>query len=196
MNLTRAERIAKELLAEHVNRGGTADGRPWAFAWDNAKRRLGCCHYRDRKITLSRHLIAANDEGQMRDTMLHEIAHVLAPGDGHGARWKAACVRVGARPNRYARAEEVVMPPAPIELVCPECDARLPRYKRPRRSLVCRPCWEKHTRGQGPRPARFEVVDRRTVAPKVAPVPEVAAPVEVGRSPLPRGATQTGLFGA
>ncbi len=32
--------------------------------------------------------------------LLHEIAHALTPRDGHGPKWRAMCVRVGARPTR------------------------------------------------------------------------------------------------
>ena len=43
---------------------------------------------------------------QVRDTILHEIAHALVgPGHGHDAVWKRKCREVGARPERCGQAD-------------------------------------------------------------------------------------------
>lgn len=43
----------------------------------------------------------------VRDTLLHEVAHVIAGHSaGHGPAWKAACVEVGANPVRCATLTE------------------------------------------------------------------------------------------
>jgi hypothetical protein len=40
---------------------------------------------------------------EIRDTLLHEIAHAIAGHKaGHGAEWKAVCRRIGAKPNPKA----------------------------------------------------------------------------------------------
>lgn len=72
----------------------------WSFRFDHARRRFGSCRYRERVITLSRPLVLLNGVDEVRDTILHEIAHALTPGDGHGGKWKSACRRIGARPVR------------------------------------------------------------------------------------------------
>src|SRR5262245_51513217 len=75
----------------------------WSFAYNRRKRRLGLCYYPRKRLELSVHLVARNGDAEVRDTILHEIAHALTgPGHGHDAAWKAACVRVGARPERLA----------------------------------------------------------------------------------------------
>lgn len=153
MERTAAKRIAMSLMEQHGLRG-------WRFAFDRAKQRLGQCRYTTRTISLSGPLTDLNDEATMRDTILHEIAHALTPGDGHGRAWQAACVSIGAKPQRCAVASEVTLPEAPYVLVCPHCGSETPRQRRPRRGYVCRPCWEKHTRGQGPRPERLRVEKR------------------------------------
>ena len=57
-------------------------------------------------------------EDQLRDTFLHELAHIAAgPGKGHGPEWKEWCLRLGARPERLhkmGRADGDSM-------VCAEC---------------------------------------------------------------------------
>lgn len=147
---------AARLLAHDLLRAHRLDG--WRFRFDHAKRRLGCCHYGRRTISLSLPLVRLNDEAVVRDTLLHEIAHALTPGAGHGPAWRRQAAALGAVPRRCADADEVALPPAPFALVCDGCGARLPRYRRPRRALVCRSCWDRHARGAGPRPAALRVV--------------------------------------
>lgn len=90
----------------------------WAFAFDNAKRRCGNCNFGKRKITLSRHYVAMNEEWEIRDTILHEIAHAIAGFKaGHGPEWRKVARRIGATPQRCADAS-VEMPKAPWKIVC------------------------------------------------------------------------------
>ncbi|MEJ2288248.1 MAG: SprT-like domain-containing protein [Deinococcales bacterium] len=133
MTLDQARALATTLMAEHGLTG-------WSFAFDRARRRLGSCQPARRRITLSAPLTRLNDVEVVRDTVLHEIAHALTPGDGHGARWRAACRRLGARPQRLAAAGDVVLPPAPHVLVCDRCGHRYPRYRRTRLHYACGRC--------------------------------------------------------
>src|SRR5215207_599997 len=96
----------------------------WRFRFDNARRRFGSCRSREKVITLSRPLTLLNGEEQVRDTILHEIAHALTPDDGHGPQWRAKCREVGARPERCYGEAEVVAPPrraAPYRYGCRPC---------------------------------------------------------------------------
>jgi len=83
----------------------------WKFKWDRATRRFGCCHHQRKIISLSLPLTRLNPETQVRDTLLHEIAHALTPGQGHNRHWKKKCVEVGAQPSRCFMPEEVILPP-------------------------------------------------------------------------------------
>lgn len=94
MDLEQARRKARVLMDEH----GLED---WAFAFDRATKRAGCCHYSKRTITLSRSITRLNDWSEVGDTVRHEIAHALVgPGVGHRRAWKAMAVKVGATPQR------------------------------------------------------------------------------------------------
>lgn len=128
-----ARELARRLMAEH----GVGD---WDFAFDRARRRLGSCHPGRRRITLSGPLTDLNDEATVRDTLLHEIAHALTPGAGHGPAWRAACRRLGARPERCVPPSQVHLPPAPWALVCDRCGAQYLRYRRHRATFLCRHC--------------------------------------------------------
>jgi hypothetical protein len=72
MNLIKTEKLANELLKKHglINKG-------WRFEFDNAPRRFGCCKYRSKRITLSKKLTELNDEENVLDTILHEMAHLI-----------------------------------------------------------------------------------------------------------------------
>ena len=136
MNLYAARNLAIALMKQH----GLAD---WTFHFDHARRRFGSCRSRQKLITLSKPLAFLNDEEQVRDTILHEIAHALTPGDGHGEMWKRICRQIGADPRRCYTDEQVVSPPrrsAPYEIGCAFCGWWHDRHRRTRRKLVCRAC--------------------------------------------------------
>lgn len=91
-----ASDTARNLMEAH---GLWADG--WRFEFDNGRRRFGCCRYGPRVISLSRYLVRLNSEDEVRNTILHEIAHALVgPGVGHGPEWKRMARRIGADPQR------------------------------------------------------------------------------------------------
>jgi predicted SprT family Zn-dependent metalloprotease len=136
MNLYLARNLARSLMIA----SGLAD---WTFTFDHARRRFGSCQPRRKRITLSRTLTLLNAEPEVRDTILHEIAHALTPDDHHGPRWRAMCLRLGAKPKRCYTDDTVVSPPrraARWEIGCPRCDWWHARYRRTRRKLICRKC--------------------------------------------------------
>lgn len=108
----------------------------WTFAWDHAKRRLGSCRYQDRRITLSRHFVAHNGhrQDQIRDTILHEIAHALAwthHGEkGHGLHWRAWCRKLGALPRASAMPQSVESTPCNYLLRLKDTGEIVGRYYR------------------------------------------------------------------
>ena len=102
MNLRDAKILAELLIEQHLT-GVEYNGKPWTFAWNNRKRAFGVCSYKHSEIQLSRIMTATEDEAQVEDTILHEIAHALAgPGAGHGYQWKAMAMKIGATPRARA----------------------------------------------------------------------------------------------
>lgn len=137
MDLDAARALADHLLHEH----GLAT---WSFAFDRGLRRLGACHPRSRRITLSRAFVQRNPEARVRETLLHEIAHALEPDDGHGPAWRARCRALGIPAERLADPAGLELPPPRGFLVCDGCGLRAGRYRRPGRPLWCGRCAEAH----------------------------------------------------
>ncbi len=135
--------MALSMMAQH----GLDTPSGWRFAWDNARRRFGSCRYTKKLITLSRVLTRLNAEALVRSTVLHEIAHALAPrGAGHGPVWRAIAVRIGDDGARCYGAE-VTEPAAPFVGTCPSCARTVERHAR-RRNLACGACCRKYNGGR------------------------------------------------
>lgn len=126
-----AKRMALELMQKHDLKG-------WIFKGDKARARLGYCLKSEKKITLSVHFVRANRPSTIKNTILHEIAHALDEGRGHGRSWRKICQDIGARPERLT----VCAAPTNVKTyigACPSCNRKWTRY-RPRRDCYCRTC--------------------------------------------------------
>ncbi|NBT51009.1 MAG: hypothetical protein EBT12_05555, partial [Marivivens sp.] len=88
----------------------TFDAAVVIIDFDDAKTRFGQCRYTPKEISLSRPLTKANDEEQVRDTILHEIAHALTPGEGHGNVWKKVAIKIGCDGKRCYDSKSIITP--------------------------------------------------------------------------------------
>lgn len=95
MNLFEAEVLAKQLISDYVPN--------YTFAWMSRKRTNGYCDYANKIIALSRHLTALRDKNSVETTIMHEIAHALTPGAGHGTAWKLQMLKFGLAPDRCSQ---------------------------------------------------------------------------------------------
>ncbi len=119
----------------------------WAFHWDRAIRRMGCCWALRKQLSLSRYYAAAclpeHPERLLR-TLLHELAHALAwernRQTGHGAAWRYWCAELGIAGERATSRVEDFTPEhlrrAPRYVLCHDVTGEIYRtYRRkPRRS--------------------------------------------------------------
>jgi predicted SprT family Zn-dependent metalloprotease len=132
---TEVRRLALQLMSEHGLAG-------WTFAFNRHKRSMGVCRYSVQRIELSIHLVDRNGADEIRDTILHEIAHALVgPDHGHDAVWKARCRAIGATPKRCGYAD---MPAGKWQACCRACNKVFSRHRRPKRQtgwfcLACGP---------------------------------------------------------
>ena len=95
----------------------------WAFGVSNTKRAIATCHISKQKIVFSK-VFMNMDYKEIKDTILHEIAHALDWERNrkawHGHTWKAICREIGARP-RASKAVANVKIDYKYDLTCEKC---------------------------------------------------------------------------
>ena len=137
METATAAAMARSLMSEH----GIGH---WNFRFDRAVRRFGCCDYARTTVQLSGPLTLINDQDEIRDAILHEIAHALAGRRaGHGPVWKQVCGRIGAKPRRCYRSANVTCPPGRYVANCKRCGHEYRRHRKLRRPSSCGKCARK-----------------------------------------------------
>jgi len=132
MDLDEAAKLGRRLLDQH----GLGD---WSILFDRAKRRAGICRPGRKQIGLSAPLTSIHPEAEVRDTILHEIAHALVGAHhGHDAVWRATALRIGCS---GARCTSQDAPSIEGDWVgtCP-AGHRLTRHRRPERPAACHTC--------------------------------------------------------
>ncbi|CAA9212541.1 MAG: hypothetical protein AVDCRST_MAG93-89 [uncultured Chloroflexia bacterium] len=91
VNPADARTLAQVLLDEHAL-------YDWTFAFNRRRRAFGLCNFQKRTIYLSAALTQLNGDAEVRDTLLHEIAHALAgPKAGHGLAWRKVALAIGTK---------------------------------------------------------------------------------------------------
>jgi predicted SprT family Zn-dependent metalloprotease len=87
--------IARELEWHGLTRKG------WTVKYDNCRARAGQCDQRTKTLSFSRHLIVRGPIKELRNTLLHEIAHALAGSKhGHDRTWRNIAVKIGCDGER------------------------------------------------------------------------------------------------
>lgn len=132
MHLPEVLCLAQDLLDAHGLHG-------WEVRLDRARRRAGQCDEHNRRISVSRYLMDLYSEAEVRETLLHEIAHALVGNQhGHDAVWVAKARQIGASGSR------LVPPEAPRVKGswlgrCP-AGHEVDRTRRPTTPLSCARC--------------------------------------------------------
>lgn len=117
------------------------------FEWDRGTKRLGAAHFtRNRttreiepaKMSLSAKIMPHMPEHEVRDVILHEIAHLMTPGHHHDRVWKAACRKIGANPKRTTDAvpEWLKERLANYVSACTRCGSKTYMQRRPKYEMT------------------------------------------------------------
>ena len=125
--------LCEDLMAKHL------DLNVWEFGFDSAKKRLGACHWEDRRLTLSRYLVDLHSLDEIDQVMRHEIAHALAGADaGHSAKWKKIATSIGYRHVKIS-GEQIGDATAKLIGTCPN-GHKVYRHRKPKTILSCSKC--------------------------------------------------------
>ena len=125
--------LADRLLAEH----GLDE---WRFEFDYAHQRGGLCSSAKRLISISEQFCLKTDMDEVRDTILHEIAHALVgPRHGHDKVWQAKALEIGCSARRTHRTQ---FTPPKYVISCVHCGWHQTRHKQ-LRGLICKTCKHK-----------------------------------------------------
>lgn len=132
MEISSALALGRRLLREHGL-------EHWSITTDRAKTRAGVCRFAARTISLSSALTRLHDEVEVRDTILHEIAHALVgPSHGHDDVWRAKAMAIGCSGERTLSTSAPSLE-GPWRGECPEGHAYT-RHRRPGRVMSCLRC--------------------------------------------------------
>lgn len=131
MNRVTAQTLARNLMDEH--------GLSWVeFKFDRAKTRLGATHFLGNlphKITLSALYVDLLPEDEIRDVILHEIAHAIAGHSaGHGPTWRRIALSIGCNGMRCAT--PTARPEAALVGTCPNGHTT-EAHRHPQRVKAC-----------------------------------------------------------
>ncbi len=91
--------LGNALLDRHAGDGGLSAA--WRFGFDLAPARAGICRYAERRIDLSASFCLLATRSEVRDTILHEIAHAIVGKEhGHDTVWQAKAGEIGCSAER------------------------------------------------------------------------------------------------
>lgn len=131
MELHEVRVMALSLMRHH----GLAD---WRLVFDRAKTRAGQCRFQVREISLSAPLMQLQDASEVRETILHEIAHALAgPAHGHDRVWREQARAIGASGETRLFTDST--PRRDWVGTCPKGHT-VNRHRRPAQPLSCSRC--------------------------------------------------------
>lgn len=180
MDLQKANSLATSLMETN---GLTQKG--WKFKFDNAVKRFGYCSSKG-IISVSAPLTAVNSEAEVKNTILHEIAHAIAGNHhDHDNYWQTVCKNIGGDGKR-CYGSEVVKPSLRYKAVCSTCNKEFQKARLSRlasiglRRYACTACCKINNNGRYDERFRLEYKDSSS---KLHPMPKLTfdAAVNVGQ---------------
>ncbi len=150
MELNKAQDLALNLMSKY----GLLEEK-FEFKFDNALTRFGQCEINTRKgikkISLSKTLTILNEESEIRNTILHEIAHALVGiKEGHGKKWIKIAKSLGCDGEIYLNEKVTKLPKGKYTYMCPNCKKQYYRHKKIslEHMLACKNCCNNYNDGK------------------------------------------------
>ena len=129
-----------QLLADRLLNAHKLFKKGWRFSFDRAKRRAGCTRYSKKEITLAKAYAEQEELKEIKNTILHEIAHALVgPKHGHNEIWKQKALEIGCAGERC---HYVVFSKPKYKLTCGNNCFEVTRYRVNQNFLKSRICYK------------------------------------------------------
>jgi len=121
------------------------DLKDWTFQFDNAKVRFGLCDLKTKTISMSKKLVSLNEEKDIVDTLLHEMAHAVTS-CGHNRKWRHTAILMGCNGKRCYSSNEIVKPKPKFIGTCPQCETKINRYNKTKsmNNISCKKCCKQY----------------------------------------------------
>ncbi len=101
------EKLLEQMIIAALRENGLTG---WTVIFSRTSQELGHCNSATKEICISRKVIRS-DWAVAVDTAMHEVAHALTPGHGHGTAWQVMAKALGATPkakvDNYAHSHEL-----------------------------------------------------------------------------------------
>ena len=117
----------------------------WKFSWNRGKRLAGLCNYQLKTVFLSTYMLTKNavEFNDIRNTLLHEIAHALTPGHNHDHVWVQKALEIGCDGKRCHSLGQLDKACWKISCACGACKAERFRISSKIKHSICRHCKSK-----------------------------------------------------
>ena len=124
MKLENALKLARSLMDEFGL-------KKWKIKINKSRVDCGVCDFDEKTIYFSEYFLKLNRIKQIKDIILHEIAHAILPIEaGHSQIWKDKCIEIGCTPERFASVS-CKMPEMKWKGKCPNCLELNERHYKP-----------------------------------------------------------------
>jgi len=146
MKIQDAILMGRRILNE-IKNSGYPELSFWRITTNKRKSSFGVCNYTKREIQLSSILVPYMNVSGVKDTILHEIAHAITPGQKHNNVWRRKFIELGGSGKRLSGAEkyengiegqkEFYNKIAKYTLQCPTCGKTIFRNRLPKYRVSC-----------------------------------------------------------
>lgn len=113
----------------------------WTFEKNHTKTTLAITNYTAKKVCISSYLLRGRscNEQKMRNTILHEIAHIFAGyKNGHNAKWKSIALKIGCNGEICGSMTYI---PGNYLMYCPNKCFKKEYYRKPKiEGKICKKC--------------------------------------------------------
>jgi|SaaInl4_200m_RNA_FD_contig_31_108507_length_1434_multi_15_in_0_out_0_2 hypothetical protein len=126
------QNTAMDMMEEH----GLLD-KGWYFDWNRRTTSVGLCNHNKYSISLSKVMTPHRKPSDIRNTILHEIAHALVGhSNGHNRVWREKFIEIGG--NGEVGAVDIKDPMIGVKWVLKSPDGTIYKYysRRPNRKTL------------------------------------------------------------